>query len=227
MTFFHFINCSLLTYVPFFIVYKSTVLAEQSLMSTCVRGAFGFIATQLCSMILVATFIPNFDSDAFDMKKELASLVVNMGDIVGIYLALTMVKGNNGNDQKVLGIGLGWSFGEAILSKFLPLWIGARGLEFSWEHTMSGVEANSAMLLTIVLTALVWSSNRKDIDGSSMSQISGLMIAVLILPRLVSYARLVLGWSSFGATGCNIVGSVVLALLTKPVYTSCKLIKQQ
>jgi hypothetical protein len=37
---------------------------------------------------------------------------------------------------------VGWAAAEAIVSYLIPLWIGARGMEFSWEYIQMGLASN-------------------------------------------------------------------------------------
>jgi hypothetical protein len=40
----------------------------------------------------------------------------------------------------------GWAFADSVLHRLAPLWIGARGLEFTWEYIFQGVEANANLV---------------------------------------------------------------------------------
>jgi len=47
MTLFHFVNCLLLTYAPYIIVFRSTELHNESLLNSCIASGLIFVATQL------------------------------------------------------------------------------------------------------------------------------------------------------------------------------------
>ena len=40
----------------------------------------------------------------------------------------------------------GWAFADSVLHRLAPLWIGARGLEFTWEYIFQGLEANANLV---------------------------------------------------------------------------------
>jgi hypothetical protein len=42
----------------------------------------------------------------------------------------------------------GWAFADSVLHRLAPLWIGARGLEFTWEYIFQGLEANANLVCT-------------------------------------------------------------------------------
>jgi hypothetical protein len=42
----------------------------------------------------------------------------------------------------------GWAFAASVLHRLAPLWIGARGLEFTWEYILQGLEANANLVCT-------------------------------------------------------------------------------
>jgi len=51
-----------------------------------------------------------------------------------------------------------WTLMDAVLSKFLPLWVSARGTEFSWANAQMGIDANIRMISFIAMAGLVWVS---------------------------------------------------------------------
>lgn len=40
----------------------------------------------------------------------------------------------------------GWAFADSILHRLAPLWVGARGLEFTWDYILQGLEANANLV---------------------------------------------------------------------------------
>lgn len=38
--------------------------------------------------------------------------------------------------------GIGWAGAEILLTRFLLLWVGARGTEFDWKYTQKCLESN-------------------------------------------------------------------------------------
>ncbi|KAG8043238.1 hypothetical protein GUJ93_ZPchr0111g33296 [Zizania palustris] len=56
-------------------------------------------------------------------------------DVAGLYFALTQLTHRNiSQNHKFQAVGLGWAFADSVLHRLAPLWIGARGLEFTWEY---------------------------------------------------------------------------------------------
>lgn len=43
----------------------------------------------------------------------------------------------------------GWAFADSVLHRLAPLWVGARGLEFTWDYILQGLEANANLVLFI------------------------------------------------------------------------------
>lgn len=41
----------------------------------------------------------------------------------------------------------GWAFADSVLHRLAPLWVGARGLEFTWDYILQGLEANANLVL--------------------------------------------------------------------------------
>lgn len=42
----------------------------------------------------------------------------------------------------------GWAFADSVLHRLAPLWVGARGLEFTWEYILQGMEANANLVIS-------------------------------------------------------------------------------
>lgn len=47
---------------------------------------------------------------------------------------------------KVMGCYAGWAFADALLHRLAPLWVGAKGLEFTWEFLLQGLESNANLV---------------------------------------------------------------------------------
>lgn len=55
----------------------------------------------------------------------------------------------------------GWAFADSVLHRLAPLWVGARGLEFTWDYILQGLEANANLVkYTIFLFRLLILSSR-------------------------------------------------------------------
>lgn len=44
----------------------------------------------------------------------------------------------------------GWAFADSVLHRLAPLWVGARGLEFTWDYILQGLEANANLVCPVV-----------------------------------------------------------------------------
>jgi hypothetical protein len=149
MTYTHFILCTALSYVPPYVIYKSTRLAEHNSISNIVGGVLGFAFTQFVKMLLIATFIPisnGGDVSQLDWIQEFLKMVIACVDILGMYLLFKLRVGPSNNECRILGNGLGWAVGEAVLQRFMPLWLGSRGLEFDWKYMQMYILSNINMV---------------------------------------------------------------------------------
>lgn len=50
--------------------------------------------------------------------------------------------------KKMLSFCSGWAFADSVLHRLAPLWVGARGLEFTWDYVLQGLEANANLVHT-------------------------------------------------------------------------------
>jgi hypothetical protein len=222
MTFYHFINCVVLTYAPYFVVYKSTSLAEESLFNVCSNGGCAYGATKVGEMILVATLLPNSDTKVFILSQEVMKAFISIVDVFGLHFVLKRTR--CGTDQKVLAIGLGWAFVDAIFRRLLPLWIGARGVEFEWQYIQMSVDSNITLISSVTLTALVWmafSTKGKDSDQIFKDQMPILVTVILCMlsvPVISGYLLHKLDMNPWMVIAIRAAAAVVLAGTTKIMY---------
>ena len=41
---------------------------------------------------------------------------------------------------------LGWATAELVMTRLLPLWVGARGVEFDWKYIQTSFDANVSLV---------------------------------------------------------------------------------
>ncbi|KAI3804866.1 hypothetical protein L1987_26722 [Smallanthus sonchifolius] len=75
-----------------------------------------------------------------EFRGEIGSTI----NVAGLYFALTQLTHRNiSQNHKFQAVGLGWAFADSVLHRLAPLWVGARGLEFTWDYILQGLEANA------------------------------------------------------------------------------------
>uniref|UniRef100_N1QW58 BOS complex subunit TMEM147 n=1 Tax=Aegilops tauschii TaxID=37682 RepID=N1QW58_AEGTA len=156
MTVFHFLNCAVLTFGPHVVYYSATPLSEYDTIGTSVKAAVVYLGAALVKLVCLATFLKVPDAnDSFDPYQELMKILIGFIDVAGLYFALTQLTHRNiSQNHKFQAVGLGWAFADSVLHRLAPLWIGARGLEFTWEYIFQGLEANANLVMTLSLAAL-------------------------------------------------------------------------
>lgn len=121
-------------------------------------------------MLIIATFLGNVPSPTFSTSlgviqvhwfQEIFKAILNSIDLIGIYMVLhwnwKFLRGEK--DVKILSVGLGWAFGENLLSRFMPLWVGSTGLEFSWKYIQNGIFANINLVCFLHFSLIVCQPN--------------------------------------------------------------------
>eukprot|EP00026_Physarum_polycephalum_P014743 Phypoly_transcript_15291.p1 GENE.Phypoly_transcript_15291~~Phypoly_transcript_15291.p1 ORF type:complete len:235 (+),score=27.60 Phypoly_transcript_15291:219-923(+) len=217
MTYWHFLNCSALTFGPSFIIYKSSKLSEYRDYKTLSYAALAYIVTQLIKLIIAATFLPGSDSTSFDLLHELLKSVLGIVDVLGVSFILNSVQASF--ETKLLGVALGWGAAETFLLKIAPLWIGARGLEFDWKYTQEAIQANIDLLRYLGFVTAVWIYRRKTANMDAAVKEKALayqkaaafaLVAYTVLPSVLSYLHLVLNTSTWNLLGVQLAASLVL-----------------
>merc|ERR1712226_201827 len=88
-------------------------------------------------MLVLATFFPMTEaanvSHPLDILGEFLKSTMDLSDLLGLHLLMLRIPGRG--ELKVLVAGLGWATSEFLTTKLIPLWVGARAIEFNWLHT--------------------------------------------------------------------------------------------
>jgi len=171
MTFYHFGNCIALAYVPFYLAYKHSGLSEYGAFWKCIQTGFLYALTQLCKMLILATFFPvpggqDLAQESLPMAKSPVALEffkasIDLADLIGMYIALSRIPGRG--HSKILTAGIGWGTAELVLTRFLAIWVGAKGVEFNWRYIQMSLDANICLVQHISAAALVWLWSRHDV----------------------------------------------------------------
>uniref|UniRef100_A0A3Q3ELX6 BOS complex subunit TMEM147 n=1 Tax=Labrus bergylta TaxID=56723 RepID=A0A3Q3ELX6_9LABR len=153
MTLFHFGNCFALAYFPYFITYKCSGLSEYNAFWRCVQAGATYLFVQLCKMLFLATFFPTWEVGA---------------DFVNYLLGLHLVMSRNAGkgEYKIMVAAMGWATAELVMSRCLPLWVGARGIEFDWKYIQMSFDSNISLIHYIAMAAVVWMFTRYDLPKS-------------------------------------------------------------
>ncbi|CAD5208506.1 unnamed protein product [Bursaphelenchus xylophilus] len=160
MTFFHFANCCVLAFSPYFMVYKYSALSEYSSLFQFLQAGGIYFVTQFCKLLTYATFFPSPDNYTISGYQHFVMNSGDLFDVVGLWLAINIVSGRG--EVRFLVSGFSWAFAHSIASHLLPLFIGARKMAFSWAYVQRGIEANADMVFFIGLATFVWLSKRND-----------------------------------------------------------------
>ncbi|RVE50760.1 hypothetical protein evm_004670 [Chilo suppressalis] len=179
MTLYHFGNCLALVYAPYHMAYKFSGVNEYASFSKCVYAGGLYIFTQLCKMLLLATFFPDSDNvnttGEYNVILEILKATVDFADLVGLYFALNSVPGKG--HAKILTAAIGWASAEAVVTLCVPLWVGARGSEFSWRYVRWCAGAGAALVRLAARAALVWLAARHDLARALRAPVAALLLA--------------------------------------------------
>ncbi|KAI5081516.1 hypothetical protein GOP47_0004699 [Adiantum capillus-veneris] len=224
MTLFHFFNCAALTFGPHFVYYTATPLSEYDTLRTCWKAALVYLGTTLVKLVCLATFLQVSENDTFELSQESLKALIGFLDVLGLYIALTQLTYRNiSQNHKFQAVGLCWAFADSLLHRLAPLWLGARGLEFTWDYLLQGLESNASLVFTIsfaALGSLMWLRKNKPKFIVPLIYVAAGVLA--IMPSIVSYLRQGLGWDFSKVVAFELLASVCLALLTWQCFNACQ-----
>lgn len=220
MTLYHFGNCLALVYAPYHMAYKFSGISEYATFSKCVYAGGLYIFTQLCKMLLLATFFPDTDSTLkpgeLNIFMEFLKATVDFADLIGLYFALNSVPGKG--HAKILTAAIGWASAEVVVTLCVPLWVGARGSEFDWRYVRSSAEANVALVQAGAGAALVWLGARRDLPRHLAPLAATLLVMMPYRALLERAVASTLGFSAAGLLAVRAVHAAVTALAALAMY---------
>lgn len=85
-------------------------------------------------------------------SQEFLKATVDLADLVGIHVVMTRVAGKG--ETKFLVAGLGWASAELLMTRFVPLWVGARGMEFDWRYVQLSFDSNISLVSAVSISSL-------------------------------------------------------------------------
>ncbi|VVC41460.1 Hypothetical protein CINCED_3A021118 [Cinara cedri] len=174
-------------------------------------------------MLILATFFPANEASINTLSfSNFFKSSVDLADIVGIYMILQSIPGKG--HSKVMTAGIGWAGAEILLTRFLLLWVGARGTEFDWKYIQKCLESNINLMHHIMTAALVWLLSRHDLSKlqSKFSPFAAVIILLLlsvyrtVLIDSFSTWLLIDPWSIIAIKGLY---TIVLGLVMLNYYT--------
>ncbi|TDG45387.1 hypothetical protein AWZ03_008153 [Drosophila navojoa] len=179
MTLYHFGNCVALL-LPYYFTYKYSGLSEYGAFWKCVQAGCIYIFTQLCKMLVLATFFYSDSSSGsgeFNFFAEILRCSVDIADLLGFALILSRIPGKG--HSKLITAGLGWATAEVILSRGIMLWVGARGTEFSWIYIQKCLESNVMLVQHLSTATLIWLFTRHDLNKALKPLVSILLVVTI------------------------------------------------
>ncbi|CAN8014254.1 unnamed protein product [Ixodes persulcatus] len=221
MTLFHFGNCVALAYVPYLLTYKYSGLSEYGAFWKCVQAAAMYIVMQLCKMLILATFFPPGDVSSvggFDVLGEFLKATVDLADLVGIHVVMTRVAGKG--ETKFLVAGLGWASAELLMTRFVPLWVGARGMEFDWRYVQLSFDSNISLVNHITTATLVWLWNRNDLRKVHLPVVTVLLAITCYRSLIIELMVQTLAFGPWLVLAVKLLGAVSVGLAALHIYLS-------
>lgn len=221
MTLFHFGNCFLLAYVPYFLTYKYSGLSEYGASKKCIQAGVMYLGTQLCKMLFLATFFPASDSGPtgnVDAIGEFFRCTLDLSDLFALHFIMSWVAGKG--EMKFLVAGIGWATAELVMTRFLPLWVGARGMEFSWKYIQMSLDSNIRLVQHITTAMLVWIWSRHDLKKTLFPVVIAMLAIGCYKPLILIAFAEILAIKSWTLLAVDAFMTLAVALTSLQFYVS-------
>lgn len=220
MTLFHFGNCLALSVGPYFILYKNSGLSEYQSIWKLAKAGLAYFLTQLCKMLVLATFFPTTEISSehqVDIVGEFMKSTMDLSDLLGLHLLMSQIPGRG--EYKVLVAGLGWASAEFLTTKLIPLWVGARAIEFNWKYTQLSFDSNISLVLYMAISSLIWLFSRKDLQKGYMPVVVILLILCSYRPLIMEIVSFTFGLTSWSLLLAKALFTCGVAILALQIYT--------
>ncbi|KFM62406.1 Transmembrane protein 147, partial [Stegodyphus mimosarum] len=221
MTMLHFGNCIALAYAPYFMTYKFSGLAEYGVFWKCVQAGAMYLFTQLCKMLILATFFPATDISGLGRMETLTEFLkntVDVADLIGLHVVMTKFAGKG--ETKFLVAGLGWASAELLMTRLVPLWVGARSVEFDWKYLQMSFDSNICLVHHITTATLVWLWSRHDLRKTHLPIVMVLLAVGCYRPLIIELLMSVLGLGAWTILAVKAVSAVSIAFVSMHIYFS-------
>lgn len=187
-----------------------------------VQAGFIYVFTQLCKMLLLATFFPDTESsgvggESFSVIAEFFRCSVDFADLAGLMLVLSRIPGKG--HSKLITAGLGWATAEVILSRGLLLWFGARGTEFSWIFIQKCLESNILLVQHLTTATLIWLFSRHDLSKTYKPVVVAMLLAIIYKGLWLDGALLLIKSGPWLALALKALVTLVMGAFSLQVYS--------
>merc|ERR1712142_1356575 len=118
-----------------------------------------------------------------DVVGETMKCFVDLADLIGLYLVMNSIAGKG--QLKFLIAGMGWATSELVMTRFIPLWVGARGIEFDWKYIQMSFDSNVSLLQHVATATLVWLWSRNDLQPRSLFPVIAVLLALSVYRSLI------------------------------------------
>ena len=191
MTFFYFVSCGAVTFMPCLFLWRLTPLADSPFLYRFLTIGAIYLITQFSKFLLIATFFPEFDllTEKFLFLQEFFKCTLYTIELIGMEISLLYFSQKY--DYKVLTVGASWATCQALASKLLPLWFEGRSYEFSWDVIVLAFRSNVELVLLLSTAYLIYTIlYSKRLSNYSLYSTS-VLVFITYYPLLVSYLGVV------------------------------------
>lgn len=217
MTFFQFLNSSLLTFAPLYVIYKSLEHSFSPLRMGFMAFV-GYLGCQMIRMVFLATFAPPLDDGIlFSFAQEVLKVVASLAEIIAIFFVFKLSRsGGLSGHSRILACTLGWVFAESFFQRLLPLWFASREFEFSWMSLHLALEGNISILYrrAFISAVCIASDYGKNIQVPAIP-LSGLLLSLMVLPSIKLFLDHQLGINPWVGLVFHLVASFGLLALSR------------
>ncbi|CBK21440.2 uncharacterized protein [Blastocystis hominis] len=147
MTFFHCINCLILTYAPLVIFYQASNLNKLNQYGCLIKSLGVYMLSSLVKMLMAATLANVDTSSELSLINDLLYSSVNLVDALALKYLLNSYK---------FDFTTRWTIGEEVFSRMMPLIFYSRMPDVDYKWIQFSLDATCDLIFTISFSMSVW-----------------------------------------------------------------------
>ncbi|KAF5912686.1 hypothetical protein HPG69_007675 [Diceros bicornis minor] len=154
----------------------------------------------------------------YDFIGEFMKARADVADLIGLNLLMSQNAGNE--EYKIMVVVLGWATTELIMSRCIPLWVGALGIEFDWKYIQMSIDSNTSLVYYVIASAQVWMITRYDLYHTFWPAVPLLMFLSIYKAFVMETFVHLCSLGSWTALLARVVVTGLLALSTLALYVA-------
>ncbi|KEG03369.1 conserved membrane protein, unknown function [Plasmodium vinckei vinckei] len=186
MSLFHFVNCSISVFAPYYIISDGYKLSKSEGSTKLFFITFFYYFTSQIVKLFALAFLSIGLMQSMTIFNIVFQEAGNFFDLIGLYYVLSHKQMHMFNiKSRVLSAGLSWGFCESVATNFFPFLVGGKSVDFSLKHIYRSISANTFLISNLSKAYLLYLWIKNVQNKKKVNSVNSLLIYfTFILPLM-------------------------------------------